>query len=486
MASTIKVNNIQNQCGANIANKCGSTITLGASGDTITLACGASQTGFGRTGTVDWDTTAKTASFTAVSGNGYFVNTTSGSITVTLPATPSAGDIVSIADYTNTFQTNAVTVERNGSPIGGISSNAILSTEGQSVTFIYVDGTEGWKNVQDATSNVTGNPNLVATGGTITICGDYKIHTFTGPGTFSVAQTSTTPANNTVSYMVVGGGGAGGAGGTTAMGGGGAGGFREYKSSADCYTASPLDGNPGGTAVTVTATSYPITVGAGGSSGNHGPCGGVAGNPGSNSIFSTITSAGGGAGSHLCSGPLAYGTAGGSGGGGGPGPFSGTGSYYCGPGCAGAGNTPPVTPPQGSAGGTGYIIYQTPFGNTNIVGGGGGGATAVGTDGTGSLPSTTPGGAGATTSISGSSSSYAGGGGGGALRQGPLGPSFPQGGTGGLGGGGAGGQCGDGGGCAAVSATVNTGGGGGGTGNSPTAISGAGGSGIVIIRYKYQ
>ena len=86
MASTIKVNNIQNQCGANIANKCGTTITLGASGDTITLACGASQTGFGRTGTVDWDTTAKTASFTAVSGNGYFVNTTSGAITVTLPA----------------------------------------------------------------------------------------------------------------------------------------------------------------------------------------------------------------------------------------------------------------------------------------------------------------------------------------------------------------------------------------------------------------
>jgi hypothetical protein len=77
-------------------------ITLGASGDTITLACGASQTGFGRTGTVDWDTTAKTASFTAVSGNGYFVNTTSGAITVTLPATPSAGDIVSLADYAGT------------------------------------------------------------------------------------------------------------------------------------------------------------------------------------------------------------------------------------------------------------------------------------------------------------------------------------------------------------------------------------------------
>jgi hypothetical protein len=56
-----------------ISSQCGSTLTIGQSGDTVTLACGATQTGFGRTGTVDWDTTAKTASFTAVSGNGYFV-----------------------------------------------------------------------------------------------------------------------------------------------------------------------------------------------------------------------------------------------------------------------------------------------------------------------------------------------------------------------------------------------------------------------------
>ena len=65
--SKIEVNAIEPQCGT--------TLTLGASGDTVTLGSGASQTGFGRTGTVDWDTTAKTASFTAVSGNGYFVNT---------------------------------------------------------------------------------------------------------------------------------------------------------------------------------------------------------------------------------------------------------------------------------------------------------------------------------------------------------------------------------------------------------------------------
>jgi hypothetical protein len=86
--SKIEVNQISSQCG--------STLTIGQSGDTVTLACGATQTGFGRTGTVDWCTTAKTAPFTGVSGKGYFVNTTCGAVTVTLPATPTAGDIISI------------------------------------------------------------------------------------------------------------------------------------------------------------------------------------------------------------------------------------------------------------------------------------------------------------------------------------------------------------------------------------------------------
>src|SRR5210317_798220 len=178
MASTIKVNNIQNQCGANIANKCGSTITLGASGDTITLACGASQTGFGRTGTVDWDTTAKTASFTAVSGNGYFVNTTSGAITVTLPASPSGGDIVAFQDYAGTWATNNVTIGRNGSNIGGAAADAVLATANQSFTLVYVDGTRGWQTINDSTQAIQASLFITATGGTITTSGNYKIHTF--------------------------------------------------------------------------------------------------------------------------------------------------------------------------------------------------------------------------------------------------------------------------------------------------------------------
>ena len=79
MASTIKVDNVQNTPGTNIVSKCGTDVTLGASGDTVALACGASQTGFGRTGTVDWQTgDIKTSTFSAATGKGYFVNTTSG------------------------------------------------------------------------------------------------------------------------------------------------------------------------------------------------------------------------------------------------------------------------------------------------------------------------------------------------------------------------------------------------------------------------
>ena len=211
MTSTIKVNNIQNQCGQNIINENSNTITLGASGDTIALASGASQTGFGRTGTVDWQTSSiKTSTFTAANGEGYFADTSSGGFTMNLPA-GSAGNIVSVVDYTNTFQTGSLTIAPNGSQkIGGVASTVNLSTEGQSVTLVYVDDTEGWKNVQDSTSNIVGNPNLEATGGAVTTSGDFKIHTFTGPGTFTVTNTSSTAANNIASYLVLAGGASGG------------------------------------------------------------------------------------------------------------------------------------------------------------------------------------------------------------------------------------------------------------------------------------
>jgi len=456
--SKIEVNTVDVQCG--------STLTLGSSGKTVTLASGASQSGFGRTGTVDWCTTAKTSPFTSVSGKGYFINTTSGAVTVTLPASPSGGDIVSIADYTNTFQTNKVTLARNGSKIGGVCANASLSTEGQSATFVYVDGTEGWKNVQDSTSNVVGESFISASGGTETTCGNFKIHTFNADGCFAVSSLSSIPANNEVSYIVVGGGGGSGSSGGNSAGGGGAGGFRESKSGVDSYTASPLEGS---TNITVTATTFPITVGAGGGGapGAPGPAPETPGTVGNASTFSTVSSAGGGFGA----GPAAPGAggSGGSGGGGGGGGISRAG---------GSGNTPSVTPAQGKDGGT---SSSSPPSDTQ--GGGGGGATVAGSPGLGAAPfsGSGNGGAGATTSITGSPTAYAGGGGGGVYSH----PSVPgaTGGLGGTGGGGPGGRPTP---AAGVNGTANTGGGAGGPSSGGSFAGATGGSGVVIIRYRYQ
>ena len=464
-STAVKSNAIQASDGGNLVSQSGTTITLGASGDTINLASGASQSGFGRTGTVDWQTgDIKTATFTAANGEGYFCNTSGGAFTVNLPAGV-VGNIVSVVDYTNTFQTNALTVAPNGSEkIGGIAAPNNLSTEGQSVTFVYVDGTEGWKNIQDSTSNVTGNPNLIATGGTITTCGNCKIHTFTGPGSFVVSSISQTAPQNTVSYMVIAGGGAGGP--SHWSGGGGAGGFREVKAPDTPYTASPLDGYPTApNRVTVTAASFPIIVGGGG-----------AGSSGSVSTFSTITSAGGGWGGSPGSGTP---QAGGSGAGGNPYGYP---SCTTSPGAAG--NTPPVGPPQGNPGGFGYK-WNCGFATAS---GGGGGA---GGNGGNSLPFPAPpgvggsggnGGNGIATSITGTTVTRAGGGGGTSYQQG-------RGGIGGPGGGGNGGIYGPNGGAAVgppdtpTPGAVNTGGGAGSDNNFNNT---SGGSGIVVIRYKFQ
>ena len=135
-----------------IDKQSGSTLTLGGSGTAVTLASGATQSGFGRTGTVDWQTTPKTAAtFTAVNGEGYFVNTTSNAITMTMPS-GSAGAIVSIQDYNKTFDSNSFTVSpASGEKINGGATDGdlIINTEGQGLTFVYVDATVGWKTVHE-------------------------------------------------------------------------------------------------------------------------------------------------------------------------------------------------------------------------------------------------------------------------------------------------------------------------------------------------
>tara|TARA_A100001391_G_scaffold85173_1_gene55749 strand:- start:1418 stop:2791 length:1374 start_codon:yes stop_codon:yes gene_type:complete len=457
MTSTIKVNNVQNQCGQNIINESSNTITIGASGDTIALASGASQTGFGRTGTVDWQTSIKTAaSFTPANGEGYFVDTSSNAVTANLPA-GSVGAIVAFKDYAQNFDTNALTIVANGSEkIEGQTFNLILNIEGQGATLVYGDATKGWQVVN---SNDIANVQkfVTATGGTETVvCTNFKVHTFTGPGTFDVQCAGNPGGSSSVDYLVVAGGGGGGSLG----GGGGGGGFRESPGTASgSYTASPLGTSPA-VALPVTARTFPITVGAGGAGG--GPT--QPGAAGSVSTFSTITSAGGGFGGGHAGGAIG---AGGSGGGQG---------FPSGPTSAGAaGNTPPVDPPQGQPGGGGQ--------NANTYSGGGGGATEAGETTPGSAGGR--GGAGGTTNIPGSPISKSGGGGGGinGAAPGSAGAGSPCGsGAAGIKGGSSG---------AGPSASANTGGGGGGgahTSSPPTGSTngGAGGSGIVVIRYKFQ
>ena len=482
MASTIKVDNVQNTPGTNIINKCSTTITLGACGDTVSLASGASQSGFGRAGSVDWQTgSIKTGTFTAATGEGYFVNTSGGIATVNLPA-GAAGSIVAISDYTRTFNSNNCTVTPNGSEkIGGADAgtSATLSVDGQSATFVYVDGTEGWINVQETQTSQTGTSALyvTATGGTPctgAICGNFKTHVFTGPGTLTVSCGGNACGSNTVDYFVSAGGGGGG--GVSAAG---AGGFR-VSNSVGCIAApvmSPL-ANP--TGITVSATPYAIVVGGGGAAGCGSTPGPGCGAAGGCSSFSTITSTGGGKGR----GYSGTGFTGGSGSGGSAGPTPTSG--YAG----GAGNTPPFSPPQGNPGGSGYDGLTA---STNGGGGGGAGATGgnaaayTGGDGgagsylgdaffkTACAPSYgEPGPAGSTR--------YFGGGAGGGTDSG-LPPA--SGGTGGVGGGGNGGQSTN----TATAGSTNMGAGGGGAGTSAPGgggTGGAGGSGIVIIRYKFQ
>ena len=286
-----------------------------------------------------------TSNTTMVSGRGYFVNTTGGAITMTLPASPSAGDYVAIKDYAATFQTNNLTIARNGSNIQGNANNSALSTTRASVVLVYVDATKGWLYTNESNVSDLAPKYVEATGGTTSTTGDFKVHTFNSSSNFVVSQLGNPfggPSN--VDYLVVGGGGAGG---RLLGGGGGAGGYR---------TSFPSPNSNAG-AHPVSVTTYPITVGGGGSS----PGSSGTGTNGAQSIFSTITSSGG------AKGGSTNGTDGNAGASGGGGSYGGSG---------GAGNTPPVSPSQGNAGGNG----SQPAGVGGGLGGGGGGASQAGTN----------------------------------------------------------------------------------------------------------
>ena len=86
----------------------------------------------------------KTADFNVTVKEGYFIDTTSTTITATLPASPTIGDFVSFIDYAGTFDTNNFTVARNGNPIQGSATDLTVATERAGFTLVYVDSTQGW------------------------------------------------------------------------------------------------------------------------------------------------------------------------------------------------------------------------------------------------------------------------------------------------------------------------------------------------------
>jgi len=407
-----------------------STITVG--NQAVTSVNGQTGAVTLETGT-DWQSTIQTSNFTAVAGKGYFVNTTSASVTVTLPA-GTVGDEIVFQDYAGTFGTNKVIFDSNGSEkIQGSTDNFQNTTNNSTITLVYQDATKGW-NAQNVSVVPT---NMIASGGTETTSGGKKYHKFTSSGTLNV-----TTAGD-YEYLIVAGGGGGGFDGG---GGGGAGGLLQSSG-------------------TVTSTgNYTITVGAGGSGASGYNITPATGNNSTitKSGFTAITADGGGGASRVNSSGYAPVVASNGGSGGGGMSSSSNQASNGGSGITG----------QGNDGGDGLA-------GATWKGAGGGGAGTVGAN-----SATNAGGNGgdglqystwATATSSGVNSGYYAGGGGGACE------STGTRGSGGNGGGGSGGAAGSG--YTAVAGTPNTGGGGGG-GDAANDPGKSGGSGIVIIRYN--
>ena len=215
----------------------------------------------------NWQSAIKTSNFTAEKGKGYFVNTSGGAVTVTLPSSPLLGDIVEVSDYGNSSATNNITFTSSNNIQGG-SEDKILAKDNGSVKLVYSDSTKGWVTAGDSTDGLSGAP-------------------------FNI------------DYLIIAGGGGGG--GTQNGGGGGAGGYR------NSYASEYSGGNQASEASLTVAlgTNYSVEVGNGGAGGSAN----TAGTNGGNSLFHTITSIGGGGGGHGGSGSI--GSDGGSGGGGG-------------------------------------------------------------------------------------------------------------------------------------------------------------------------
>ncbi len=124
------------------------TLTMPAatgSADQILVTDGSGNLSFvDNSGGTAWQAVSAAATINVAAGNGYFLNSTSNAITATLPASPSLGDEIAFADYAGTFDSNNLTVARNGKKIQGATADLTVATERAAFTLVFTDDTQGW------------------------------------------------------------------------------------------------------------------------------------------------------------------------------------------------------------------------------------------------------------------------------------------------------------------------------------------------------
>jgi len=351
---------------------------------------------------IAFQSSVKTSGFTAVAGEGYFCDTTSSAFTVTLPATPTAGQQIAVVDYAGTFATNNITLSPNGNKINGTTVNKVLNTEREAVTIVYVDSTQGWvasSGVNEGTVSLAPEPysvNFLVIGGG----GSGGAHLGGGGGAGGFRTSTQNVAIGTVITVTVGDGGATGvylsgsnagsnssisgsglttitsagggrggeaninAGGNGGSGGGGAGTNPSQitAGSGNTPNTSPSQGNNGGTGSTA-AGGAGAGGGGSGATGSNGAsnAGGAGGTGTANSITgSSVTRAGGGGGAPDNAGT---GGAGGTGGGGAGGNASPNQAGTAGTVNTGSGGGGGAATQNGGAGGKGVVILSVPTGN---------------------------------------------------------------------------------------------------------------------------
>jgi len=395
MSSILKVDTIQDQAGNNIINENANTITIGASGDTITIPAGATISNLGTStgfASISWQSSIVTgATHTASAGQGLWLDTSSNGITLTLPASPSVGDQVIFTDYARSWGTNAVTLNLNSEKFQGNTTPVpVYDTTGESVDIVYSGSTKGWiPNSDGAVALETPQSYdldfLVVAGGGASSrgnvggggAGGYRTASETGisagvtitvnvgdGGTYANPQGSSGSVSNFsgtgLTTIESAGGGAGGYGGTagTAGGSGGGAGYDGSAGAGNTPATTPSQGNNGGGG----QTASPYRGGGGGGASQQGESG-PGGGRGGDGTQSTITGpatyyAGGGGASVEHTAGVSTGGQGGGGTGGNASSQAAAGTANTGGGGGGA-----YLPNLGKDGGKGVVIISVPDAN---------------------------------------------------------------------------------------------------------------------------